>query len=89
MQTICAEVHMAETAPDRTPLPQWTSLLGTRLIDLLGWRLIDARPDEGWIRVGFSGKQEFCNAGGFVQGGILSAMLDGTMSASCNPPPSA
>ena len=72
---------MAETAPDRTPLPRWTSLLGARLIDLLGWRLIDARPDEGWIRGGFSGKQEFCNAGGFVQGGILSAMLDATMSA--------
>jgi uncharacterized protein (TIGR00369 family) len=72
---------MAETPLDRTPLPQWTSLLGTRLIDLLGWRLIDARPDQGWIRVGFSGKQEFCNAGGFVQGGILSAMLDATMSA--------
>ena len=72
---------MAETAPDRTPLPRWTSLLDARLIDLLGWRLIDARPDEGWIRGGFSGKQEFCNAGGFVQGGILSAMLDATMSA--------
>jgi hypothetical protein len=27
------------------PLPQWTSLIGSRLIDLLGWRLIDARPD--------------------------------------------
>jgi len=72
---------MAATAPDRTSLPQWTTLLGTRLVDLLGWRLIDARPDEGWIRVGFNGKQEFCNAGGFVQGGLLSAMLDGTMSA--------
>jgi uncharacterized protein (TIGR00369 family) len=72
---------MAATAPDCTPLPPWTSLLGRRLIDLLGWRLIDARPDEGWIRVGFDGKQEFCNAGGFVQGGLLSAMLDSTMSA--------
>src|SRR5215470_17284074 len=75
------EVHMAATAPDRTPLPQWTSLFGSRLIDLLRWRLIDARPDEGWIRAGFVGKQEFCNAGGFVQGGLLSAMLDATMSA--------
>jgi uncharacterized protein (TIGR00369 family) len=72
---------MAATAPDCTPLPPWTSLFGTRLIDLLGWRLIDARPDEGWIRAGFNGKEEFCAAGGFVQGGILSAMLDATMSA--------
>ena len=47
--------------------------------DLLGWRLLDARPDEGWVRIGFQGKREFCNPAGFVQGGILSAMLDDTM----------
>ena len=46
---------------------------------LLGWHLIDARPAEGWIKVGFEGKAEFCNPAGFVQGGILSAMLDDTM----------
>jgi uncharacterized protein (TIGR00369 family) len=46
---------------------------------LLGWRLLDARPKEGWIRIGFDGKQDFCNPAGFVQGGILSAMLDDTM----------
>lgn len=46
---------------------------------LLGWHLLDARPGEGWIRIGFEGKSEFCNPAGFVQGGILSAMLDDTM----------
>jgi uncharacterized protein (TIGR00369 family) len=46
---------------------------------LLGWHLIDARPRDGWIRIGFDGKQDFCNPAGFVQGGILSAMLDDTM----------
>jgi uncharacterized protein (TIGR00369 family) len=46
---------------------------------LLGWHLIDARPAEGWIKIGFDGKPEFCNPAGFVQGGILSAMLDDTM----------
>ena len=46
---------------------------------LLGWHLLDARPEEGWIRIGFDGKTEFCNPAGFVQGGILSAMLDDTM----------
>jgi uncharacterized protein (TIGR00369 family) len=46
---------------------------------LLGWHLIDARPQDGWIRIGFDGKAEFCNPAGFVQGGILSAMLDDTM----------
>jgi uncharacterized protein (TIGR00369 family) len=46
---------------------------------LLGWRLLDARPDRGWLKVGFDGKTEFCNPAGFIQGGILSAMLDDTM----------
>ena len=46
---------------------------------MLGWHVLDARPSEGWIRIGFDGKAEFCNPAGFVQGGILSAMLDDTM----------
>jgi len=46
---------------------------------LLGWHLLDARPKEGWIRIGFDGRKEFCNPAGSVQGGILSAMLDETM----------
>ncbi len=46
---------------------------------LLGWRLLDVRPDDGFVRIGFDGKAEFCNPAGFIQGGILSAMLDDTM----------
>ncbi len=46
---------------------------------LLGWHLLDARSGEGWLKVGFEGKPEFCNPAGFVQGGILTAMLDDTM----------
>jgi uncharacterized protein (TIGR00369 family) len=46
---------------------------------LLGWHMLDARPSEGWLKVGFDGKREFCNPAGFVQGGILTAMLDDTM----------
>jgi hypothetical protein len=46
---------------------------------LLGWRLLDARSSDGWVRIGFDGKPEFCNPAGFIQGGILSAMLDDTM----------
>ena len=46
---------------------------------LLGWRLLDAKPAEGWIRLGFEGKPEFCNPAGFIQGGLLTAMLDDTM----------
>jgi uncharacterized protein (TIGR00369 family) len=64
---------MVKTAlDDLTPPPS---------AQLLGWRLLDARPQEGWIKVGFDGKPEFCNLAGFVQGGFLSAMLDPTMAA--------
>ena len=62
---------MLATALDTIPVPPSSKLLG--------WHLLDARPREGWIRIGFDGKKEFCNPAGFVQGGILSAMLDDTM----------
>ena len=62
---------MIATAFDRFTAPPSSKLLG--------WHLIDARPDEGWIRIGFDGRKDFCNPAGFIQGGILSAMLDDTM----------
>ena len=62
---------MIKTALDNLTLPPSAKLLG--------WRLLDARPQEGWIKVGFDGKAEFCNPAGFVQGGLLAAMLDDTM----------
>src|SRR5258707_14630986 len=46
---------------------------------MLGWRILDTRLEEGWVRIGFDGKPEFCNPAGFIQGGILTAMLDDTM----------
>ena len=46
---------------------------------MLGWHLLDARPSDGWIKIGFDGKADFCNPAGFIQGGLLSAMLDDTM----------
>jgi len=62
---------MIATALDTIPTPPSSKLLG--------WRLLDARPEEGWIRIGFDGKRDFCNPAGFIQGGILTAMLDDTM----------
>jgi len=62
---------MISTALDRIEAPPSSKLLG--------WRPLDARPRDGWIRIGFDGKKDFCNPAGFVQGGILSAMLDDTM----------
>jgi uncharacterized protein (TIGR00369 family) len=60
----------------RTALDDFTAPPSSRL---LGWHLLDARPEEGWVRIGFDGKPDFCNPAGFIQGGILSAMLDDTM----------
>ena len=62
---------MIETALDNLALPPSAKLLG--------WHLLDARPKEGWVKVGFDGRAEFCNPAGFVQGGLLAAMLDDTM----------
>ena len=62
---------MISTALDNIPTPPSSKLLG--------WHVLDARPKEGWIRIGFDGKRDFCNPAGFVQGGILTAMLDDTM----------
>jgi uncharacterized protein (TIGR00369 family) len=56
---------------DRFPMPPWAATLG--------WRLIDAAPERGWIKVGFEGKPDFCNPAGFIQGGFLAAMLDEVM----------
>jgi uncharacterized protein (TIGR00369 family) len=62
---------MIATALDRLQPPPSSKLLG--------WHLLDARPHDGWVRIGFDGKPEFCNPAGFIQGGILAAMLDDTM----------
>jgi uncharacterized protein (TIGR00369 family) len=62
---------MIKTALDNITMPP--------VAKLLGWRLLDARPADGWLKLGFEGKPEFLNPAGFVQGGILSAMLDDTM----------
>jgi uncharacterized protein (TIGR00369 family) len=59
------------TALDRVPAPPCAKLLG--------WHVLDARPEEGWIRVGFEGRPEFLNPAGYIQGGLLAAMLDDTM----------
>lgn len=48
----------------------------SRLMDL---RVVDYDAVVGRARVHFDGKSEFRNPAGFLQGGILAAMLDDTM----------
>lgn len=45
----------------------------------LGFELVDADVERGWIRVKFTPRHEFLNPMGVIQGGIIVAMLDDTM----------
>jgi uncharacterized protein (TIGR00369 family) len=45
----------------------------------LGLTLLDHNPVERWARFAFEGRREFLNPAGFIQGGMLAAMLDDTM----------
>ena len=62
---------MVKTALDNIKMPPAAKLLG--------WQVVDAKPAEGWLKLRFDGKPDFCNPAGFIQGGILTAMLDDTM----------
>ena len=45
---------------------------------LLGWTLRSIDPAAATIEIGFTADERFCNPQGFVQGGIIAAMLDDT-----------
>ncbi len=46
---------------------------------MMGWRLISLDAEGGEMEVAFDGKPEFRNPAGYVQGGMLSAMMDDAM----------
>jgi uncharacterized protein (TIGR00369 family) len=62
---------MTATVLDRFPRPPCA--------DLLGWRLLEYDVAKGSAKIAFESRPEFLNPAGFVQGGILSAMLDDAM----------
>jgi uncharacterized protein (TIGR00369 family) len=62
---------MFATVLDRFPTPPCAKLLGLEVLD--------ARPNDGWVRMRFEARPEFCNPSGNVQGGLLASMLDDTM----------
>lgn len=45
---------------------------------LLGWTLRAIDPTAGTIEIGFTADERFGNPQGFVQGGVIAAMLDDT-----------
>lgn len=62
---------MAPTIFDDFPIPP--------VARLLGWKLIALDPQAGTIGVEFAARTEFTNPSGYIQGGILAAMLDDTL----------
>ena len=46
---------------------------------LLGWKVLEAEPGSGRIRVQFEATRDFTNPLGHVQGGFLAALLDDTL----------
>jgi len=62
---------MTKTVFDRVEMPP--------AAQLLGWRLKKLDVEAGTIEVTFDAKPEFANPAGYVQGGLLAAMLDDTL----------
>jgi uncharacterized protein (TIGR00369 family) len=62
---------MTTTVFDRFPRPPCA--------ELLGWTLLDHDAENGWAKLSFEARPEFCNPAGFIQGGLLTAMLDDAM----------
>jgi uncharacterized protein (TIGR00369 family) len=47
--------------------------------ELMGWDLLNFDKERKWVKIAFTGRPEFTNPTGFIQGGILVAMLDELM----------
>lgn len=62
---------MTQTIFDDLPIPP--------VAQLLGWKLIAVDPQAGTIDVEFLARADFTNPSGFVQGGMVAAMLDDTL----------
>ncbi len=53
----------------------------TPLTDMLGWKLLKAEPGSDNVTFGYQANTDFRNAAGFIQVGMLSAMVDSTIAA--------
>ena len=69
-----------DALPEEYPLWVPRLLEDTPVAGLLGARAIACDAASGVFSIGFSGKEEFCNMLGVLQGGIVTTMLDMAMS---------
>jgi uncharacterized protein (TIGR00369 family) len=64
-----------DAAPPQSVFDRFETPAASRL---LGWTLLAIDPPAGTIEIGFMADERFANPQGFVQGGIIGAMLDDT-----------
>ena len=62
--------------------PPWVLRLfeDTPVTALLGAQIVSCDAASGVFKIGFEGRDEFCNMLGVLQGGMVTAMLDMAMS---------
>jgi uncharacterized protein (TIGR00369 family) len=48
--------------------------------EMLGWKVVEIDAAQRSLRVQFEARRDFLNPAGVVQGGVLAAMLDETLS---------
>lgn len=51
--------------------------------ELLGTEILEVDAEAGRVRMSFDAKPAFCNPGGTVQGGFVTAMLDDAAATAC------
>lgn len=76
------------TAPDTAPdAARVMEVLGRRPLSpasrLLGFEMLKVDPAQGYARVGYTARPDFCNPLGVIQGGFLTAMVDEAMAVAC------
>lgn len=54
-------------------------LPGSGTAKLFSQRVLEHNPEKGWVRIEFRGDASLTSPSGFLQGGVLAAMLDDTM----------
>lgn len=63
--------HFWDVIHGRKPMPPSA--------EMLGWKVLEADREKGWIRTRFTTRPEFLNLLGMTHGGFVAAMLDETM----------
>jgi uncharacterized protein (TIGR00369 family) len=64
--------------PPQTP----AGIKQSQMFDYLGRDVVEVDAAKGYVKTIYQAREKFCNPGGVIQGGFLTAMLDDAMSFS-------